>query len=308
MVHRRAAGEDDQPLAPRQLPPELAVSETFDEPVERVDSAAFAARALAERLHATLAGHGLACTRLGIEARTEAGEELHRTWRHDGLLSAAAIADRVRWQLDGWLTGGRGRAGAVAPARPTAGIVHLRLVPDGVLADGGLQLGLWGDAGEERERAHRAMTRVQGLLGPDAVLVGVPSGGRSPAEAVRLVPWGDERVPDRPVEPPWPGRIPAPAPATVYPEPVPAEVCAADGAQVRVSGRLVVSAPPARLSVGGAGPVEVVRWAGPWPVDERWWVPAESHRAARFQLVLADGRAVLAALSGGCWTVEALYD
>jgi protein ImuB len=311
MVHRRAAGEDDQPLAPRQLPPELAVSETFDEPVERVDSAAFAARALAERLHATLAGHGLACTRLGIEARTEAGEELHRTWRHDGLLSAAAIADRVRWQLDGWLTAGRGRAdasGRAPSAQPTAGIVHLRLVPDGVLADGGLQLGLWGDVGEERERAHRAMTRVQGLLGPDAVLVGVPSGGRSPAEAVRLVPWGDERVPDRPVEPPWPGRIPAPAPATVYPEPVPAEVCAADGAPVRVSGRLAVSAPPARLSVGGAGPVEVVRWAGPWPVDERWWAPAESHRAARFQLVLADGRAVLAALSGGCWTVEASYD
>ena len=308
MAHRRAAGEDDQPLAPRQLPPELAVAETFDEPVERVDAAAFAARALAERLHATLAGHGLACTRLGIDARTEAGEELHRTWRHDGLLSAAAIADRVRWQLDGWLTGGRGRPGAAAPARPTAGIVHLRLVPDGVLADGGLQLGLWGDAGEERERAHRAMTRVQGLLGPDAVLMGVRSGGRSSVEAVRLVPWGDERVPDRPVEPPWPGRIPAPAPATVYPEPVPAEVCAADGAAVGVTGRLAVSAPPARVSIGGAGPVEVVRWAGPWPVDERWWAPAESYRAARFQLVLADGRAVLAALAKGCWTVEAVYD
>jgi protein ImuB len=307
MMHRRAAGEDDQPLAPRQLPPELAVAETFDEPLDRVDAAAFAARALAERLQATLAGHGLACTRLGIEARTEAGEELHRTWRHDGLLSAAAIADRVRWQLDGWLTGGTRRGGHVA-YRPSAGIVHLRLVPDGVLADGGLQLGLWGDAGEERERAHRAMTRVQGLLGPDAVLVGVASGGRSPAEAVRLVPWGDERVPDRPVDPPWPGRIPAPAPATVYPEPVPAEVCAADGAPVGVTGRLAVSAPPARVTIGGAGPVEVIGWAGPWPVDERWWAPAESYRAARFQLVLADGRAVLAALSRGCWTVEALYD
>jgi protein ImuB len=136
----------------------------------------------------------------------------------------------------------------------------------------------------------------------------VPSGGRSFAEVVRLQPWGDERVPERPVEPPWPGRIPAPAPATVYPEPVPAEVCAADGSAVRVSGRLAVSAPPARVSIGGDGPVEVVRWAGPWPVDERWWAPAESYRAARFQLVLADGRAVLAALSRACWTVEAVYD
>jgi protein ImuB len=301
LAHRHAAGDDDLPLAPRQPPPELAVSETFDEPVERVDAAAFAARALAERLHAGLAGHGLACTRLGIEARTEAGEELHRTWRHDGLLSAAAIADRVRWQLDGWLTGAGRRD------KPTAGIVHLRLIPDGVLADGGLQLGLWGDAGAERDRAHRAMTRVQGLLGPAAVLMAVPSGGRSPAEAVRVVPWGDERLPERPVEPPWPGRIPAPAPATVYPDPLPAEVRDATGAPVTVSGRLALSAPPARL-VTGTDDVEVVDWAGPWPVDERWWAPAEAYRAARFQLVLDDGRAVLVALAKGRWTVEALYD
>jgi protein ImuB len=308
LAHRRAGGDDDLPLAPRRLPPELAVSETFDEPVERVDAAAFAARALAERLHAGLAGHGLACTRLGIEARTEAGEELHRTWRHDGLLSAAAIADRVRWQLDGWLTGtGRRGAAGAGTARPTAGIVHLRLVPDGVLADGGLQLGLWGDAGAGRDRAHRAMTRVQGLLGPAAVLMAVPSGGRSPAEAVRLVPWGDERAPAPPAEPPWPGRIPAPAPATVYPDPVPAEVRDADDVPVTVSGRLALSAPPARLVIG-TDETGVVDWAGPWPVDERWWAPAEAYRAARFQLVLEDGRAVLAALAKGRWHVEALYD
>ncbi len=310
LAHRRAAGDDDLPLAPRQPPPELAVSDTFDEPVERVDAAAFAARALAERLHAGLVGHGLACTRLGIEARTEAGEELHRTWRHDGLLSAAAIADRVRWQLDGWLTGTgrRGHNGGGPAARPTTGIVHLRLIPDGLLADGGLQLGLWGDAGAERDRAHRAMTRVQGLLGPAAVLMAVPSGGRSPAEAVRLVPWGDERIPERPVEPPWPGRVPAPAPATVYPDPLPADVRDSEGRPVTVSGRLQLSAPPARLAIGPADEQEIVDWAGPWPVDERWWAPAEAYRAARFQLVLGDGRAVLAALAKGRWHVEALYD
>jgi protein ImuB len=202
---------------------------------------------------------------------------------------------------------GTGMSGTGMSAKPTAGIVHLRLIPDGVLADGGLQLGLWGDAGAERDRAHRAMTRVQGLLGPAAVLMAVPSGGRSPAEAVRFVPWGDERLPGRPAEPPWPGRIPAPAPATVYPDPFPAEVRDATGAPVRVSGRLAVSAPPARL-VTGAEDVEVVDWAGPWPVDERWWAPAEAHRSARFQLVLGDGRAVLAELSRGRWQITALYD
>jgi protein ImuB len=320
VAHRQAAGGDDQPLAVRRLPPDLEVAQTFDEPIDRVDAAAFVARALAERLHERLAGHGLACTRLSIEVRTEAGEELHRTWRHDGLLSAAAIADRVRWQLDGWLSG-TSRGALIAP---TAGIAALRLIPDGVMPDGGLQLGLWGDAGEERDRAHRALNHVQGLLGPEAVLTAVPSGGRDPADRVRLVPWGDdrsgppreargpdwshERLPTRPVEPPWPGRLPAPAPASVLPDRLPAAVYAADGEPVTVSGRLAVSAPPARIAIGTAAPVPVTGWAGPWPVDERWWAPPEARRCARFQLLLADGRAVLAALSSGRWVVEAVYD
>ncbi|MEE3917918.1 hypothetical protein V2I01_02265 [Micromonospora sp. BRA006-A] len=143
LAHRLAGGRDDRPLAVRQPPADLTVTADYDEPVDRVDAAAFAARMLAERLHERLAGYGLACTRLGIEAVTAHGQELHRVWRHDGLLTAAAIADRVRWQLDGWLSSSNGRGGT-RPARPTAGIVRLRLVPDGVLAQAGLQPGLWG--------------------------------------------------------------------------------------------------------------------------------------------------------------------
>ncbi|MEV7264599.1 DNA polymerase Y family protein [Micromonospora aurantiaca] len=344
LAHRLAGGRDDRPLAVRQPPADLTVTADYDEPVDRVDAAAFAARMLAERLHERLAGYGLACTRLGIEAVTAHGQELHRVWRHDGLLTAAAIADRVRWQLDGWLSGSNGRGGT-RPARPTAGIVRLRLVPDGVLAQAGLQPGLWGETGEERERAHRALSRVQGILGPEAVVTAVLGGGRSPADQVRLVPWGDERAPARPgppplppagaapgaasapvvvpagggagrragrgravAEPPWPGRIPPPAPAVVLPTPLPADVRDAAGEPVVVSARLTVSAAPARLTVGDGRPAEITGWAGPWPVDERWWAPAEARRRARFQVSLADGAALLLAVEGGQWLVEAIYD
>ncbi|WBC17087.1 DNA polymerase Y family protein [Micromonospora sp. WMMA1998] len=362
LAHRLAAGRDDRPLAVRQPPVDLTVTADHDEPIERVDAAAFAARTLAERLHERLAAYGLACTRLGIEAVTAHGQELHRVWRHDGLLTAAAIADRVRWQLDGWLSGSNGRGGA-RPARPTAGIIRLRLVPDGVLAQAGLQPGLWGETGAERERAHRALSRVQGILGPEAVVTAVLGGGRSPAEQVRLVPWGDERAPARPgppplpalpssdaapgvppvpggpvpavpswatvragsgvaarraggragrgravPEPPWPGRIPPPSPAVVLPTPVPAEVHDAAGQPVVVSARLAVSAPPARLTVGTGRPSDISGWVGPWPVDERWWAPAEARRRARFQVCLADGTALLLAVEGGQWLVEAIYD
>ncbi|MFD6665276.1 DNA polymerase Y family protein [Micromonospora chalcea] len=353
LAHRLAGGRDDRPLAVRQPPADLAVTADYDEPVDRVDAAAFAARTLAERLHERLAAYGLACTRLGIEAVTAHGQELHRVWRHDGLLTAAAIADRVRWQLDGWLSGSNGRGGA-RPARPTAGIVRLRLVPDGVLAQAGLQPGLWGETGAERERAHRALSRVQGILGPEAVVTAVLGGGRSPADQVRLVPWGDERVPARPgpppapapvsghrsedvpagsaaagtsvvvppggravrrggrgravAEPPWPGRIPPPSPAVVLPTPLSADVRDAAGEPVVVSARLAVSAAPARLTVGDGRPAEITGWAGPWPVDERWWAPAEARRRARFQVCLADGAALLLAVEGGQWLVEAIYD
>ena len=324
-AHRLAAGRDDRPLAVRTPPPELTVTGEYDPPLERVDMAAFAARALADQLHERLAGHGLAATRLGIEAHTAAGEELHRVWRHDGLLDAAALADRVRWQLDGWLTAtSRARSSggvfnAQALARPTAGIDRLRLVPDGLVRHAGMQPGLWGELGEADIRAHRALVRVQGLLGPESVFTAVLGGGRGYAERARLVPWGDERVAvgaDRP----WPGRLPSPAPATVLAEPVAVAVCTADGSSLRIDERLAMNGVPAsvheqeRVS-GAAGraqrwaeAVAVTGWAGPWPVDERWWAPGEATVLTRLQLGLADGRALLVAGHDGTWWLEAVYD
>ncbi|WP_018348842.1 DNA polymerase Y family protein [Longispora albida] len=299
LAHAQAGGQDERRLAIRVPPEDLTVSETFDEPLARVDIAAFAAKALAARLHETLSARGLAATRLGVAARMSGGEELYRVWRHDGLLTADAIADRARWQLDGWLS----RRGPSTQEDETGGVTHLSLVPDGLLAQAALQPGLWGEAGEGRDRAHRAASRVQGLLGPEAVLTPVPGGGRDLAERVRWVPWGDERVPLASADQPWPGAIPGPYPAAVLPEPVPAQVLDAAGRPVTVSGRHELSAPPARV----AG-VPVAAWAGPWPVDARWWTVTEASRRVRFQVVLADGRALLLVLSGGGWRVEARYE
>ncbi len=192
LCHRLARGLDPRPPLRRRPPEELTVEAELDPPVDRVDAAAFAARGLAERLHATLAGHGLACTRLGVTAHTAAGEELHRIWRCAEPLTPAATVDRVRWQLDAWLTNRR--------HTPEDGaVVRLRLVPEETVAAGALQRGLWGETGEADERAGRALVRVQALLGPESVVTAVLGGGREPAERIRLVPWGDDRAePDPP--------------------------------------------------------------------------------------------------------------
>jgi hypothetical protein len=82
-AHRLASGLDEWPRAARRPPPDLRVVAELDPPAERVDVAAFAAKALADQLVARLERLGLACTRLRVEAETEHGETLVRVWRHD---------------------------------------------------------------------------------------------------------------------------------------------------------------------------------------------------------------------------------
>ncbi|MDZ7733098.1 MAG: hypothetical protein U5R31_08250 [Acidimicrobiia bacterium] len=51
-------------------------------------------------------GTGLSCTRVAVEAETDHGERLVRSLApREACSSAGAIADRVRWQLEGWLEG-----------------------------------------------------------------------------------------------------------------------------------------------------------------------------------------------------------
>ena len=316
-AHRLARGRDERSVDPRTVPPDLTVSAELDPPAERVDTAAFTAKALADELRDLLQERALACTRVAVEAETEHGESLSRVWRLDGAISAATLAERVRWQLDGWLSGS-------AAVRPTSGITLLRLVPEEVVADDGRQLGFWGGDRAADERAARAFARVQGMLGPEAVVTAVVTGGRSPADQVRLVPWGESRSDFcaigggicrnsyRNAEggdvAPWPGRLPSPSPATVHPSAVPAEVVDDCGEPVTVTGRVTVARAPARLSVDGGRWADVVAWAGPWPVDERWWDPPARRRRARWQIVTAEGDAHLLSVEGGRWSVEATYD
>ena len=157
----------------------------------------------------------MGCTRLAIHAITANGEELERVWRCAEPLTEDATADRVRWQLDGWLNRRNPND------RPTAPITVIRLRPVEVVSAEALQLPLWGGVGEEdRLRARRALVRVQGLLGPEAVQVPVLSGGRGPAERITLTPLGDEPVPRADPRQPWPGQLPEPSPTVLLDDPV----------------------------------------------------------------------------------------
>jgi protein ImuB len=314
IAHRLARGLDERPPATVPPPPDLLVAVELDPPTERIEAAAFVARGLAGELHRRLDERGSACTRLLIGAETEHGERHERIWRTEGAFTPSAIAQRLRWQLEGWLS----PTGPLpAAARPTGPLTRLWLVPDEVVAAGGRQLTLDAgaiDAVATAERAGRAVARVQGLVGVEAVLLPEWRGGRGPGERVRLVTAAtadltEPRPAARPewVGEPWPGRVPDPAPARVHPDPVPVDVLDAGGRSVGVTARGRLSADPASLTIRG-GAQAVAAWAGPWPSEERWWDGDRHRRRARLQLTTPTGTAHLVVLENGQWSLEATYD
>jgi protein ImuB len=153
--------------------------------------------------------------------------------------------------------------------------------------------------------------RIQGLIGAEAVLSATVQGGREVRDQVHLVAWGEDAPPARPPEPPWPGHLPPPAPATVLATPQLVQVCDVDGRKVEVDARLQVSGDPAVVwwppQDGKEREAAVTGWAGPWPVVQRWWGEGGS-RQVYLQVVLVGGQAVLLALRDGVWHLEALYD
>ncbi len=339
---RLAAGLDERVPNTRQPPPDLIVETELDPPVERIDTAAFYAKALAEEFTDRLARLGMACTRISIEAETERGEVLQRLWRHEragaaGGLTAAGLGDRMRWQLDGWLQRMAREehlaADGYVPRSEmlTGGLIRLRLVPDEVIPDEGRQLGLWGGASAADERASRAFARVQALLGPESVCSVVSVGGRRPQDVLRFIPWGDQRDTPATVGQPWPGQLPSPLPTVVFPLPIAVDVLDANGEAVRVTGRGDISAPPFELRGGGDQAVSrvqrIIAWAGPWPLEERWWDVQVARRQARLQVTTSSiasvsftasrtvmranqsavDAAYLLVLEGGQWWLEAAY-
>ncbi|MEI6252870.1 MAG: DNA polymerase Y family protein, partial [Mycobacteriaceae bacterium] len=124
-AHRFARGEPGRGPYGRELPPELDAVLHCDPPIDRVDAAAFAGRTLAAALHRNLEGAGVGCTRLAIHAVTAGGGELIRVWRCAEPLTEDATADRVRWQLDGWLTSRRAGAQRLGEESRRAGAQRL---------------------------------------------------------------------------------------------------------------------------------------------------------------------------------------
>ena len=278
-AHRLASGED-RVVDPREIPPELGVGMSFEDPLESLDAVAFAARNLAGRLLRRLRPLGVAPHTVTIAATASSGQTRERVWRSADPFTERALNDRVWWQLRAWVESG-GIPG---------GIVSLRIDPADLSGEG-RQLGLLTDESTIAE-AERALARAQAIVGPDRVLRARAQGGRMPGERVVWSRWGEPETPgERDPGAPWPGATPAPSPALVPPSLDRIEIEWDEGM-------------PSRVRLGSRWE-PVLTWSGPWRLSGRWWVGEGD--ADRYQLVTSVG-AFLCLVSGDRAYLAGVYD
>ncbi|MGB7859402.1 MAG: DNA polymerase Y family protein [Acidimicrobiia bacterium] len=279
LAHRLASGED-RLVDPREIPIELGVEMSFEDPLLHLDTVAFAGRTLAERLLKGLRVKGVAPHTVVIAAQAAHGPARERVWRSADPFTEKGLTDRVWWQLRAW----------VETAGVPGGIVGLSIRPEDLSGEG-RQLGLLSDESSMIE-TERALARAQALLGPDAVVQGRAQGGRMPGERVAWSRWGEPETDlDRDPEAPWPGSTPSPSPALVPPK--------LESIEVEWDGGM-----PSRVRMGSRWE-PVLTWSGPWRLSGRWWVGERG--ADRYQLVTSVG-AFLCVVSDGKAYLAGVYD
>ncbi|GAA4389061.1 DNA polymerase Y family protein [Brevibacterium sp. NPDC049920] len=338
-AHRLARGLPDRIPADHVRAREFRVHSPLDPPSGRSDVLSFHARTLGAELLGTVRAAGLVCTQVDIELTATTGETCRRTWRLEDM-DESMIADRLRWQAEGWLaaggagTGADGRGGPrtrgarpdrrARTARPDR---TARAVPengedpgpdptlvsgeDGICAIGLAAAELLSPLGTQQSlfdqhpgRIAHTLERLQGLFGPDAVLVPGLQGGRDPAETNLWTPWQQRPRPERDPEAPWPGAVPAPRPTLV--EHTPVDLLDERGATI-VARPAGLDNVPALLRIPGTGTVRVVDHSSAWPVEAGWWDRSTAQYRVRLQVVAEDGAAYLLSKESGRWYLTGRY-
>ncbi len=312
-LHRLARGDEQHPLAAVVAPPEHLCLRIFEEPVDDQQTLLNNVRAMAEEFNNYFAGHGAICVRLVLKFESETGSHSERLWYRPQGLTARAITESAKWQIESW------------SSKLAVGITRVQLIADEVRTDTARQLKLWGGITQVDETASHAIGRLTELLGSTAVQFVKWQGGRDLQDNFQLV--SAAHFQPRPTDSDesnkssasnakmkWRGSLPTPSPSVVYSEPPLVQVVDKDKNLLRVSARHELSAEPSRLIVDGQN-YKIVSWAGPWPIEEKWWDIARSRRLVRLQLVIEKStqndaqqvQALLVTLEHGQWSIAAIY-
>ena len=292
-----AGGRDSREITPRIPPPELARDVAFESPLENAEQVAFAVRQTADEVVAAVAAAALVCTEIRIEFTVDRGIMSDRVWLHPTCFDAAALVDRVRWQL---------QAAWESPDQATQNpIAQVRLIPEAVDDAVHHQPALVGRGPDAR--VHHALSRVQAILGHRGVVTAEVTGGRLLGDRQHLVPWGDRIVSTTVRDRPWPGHLEPPVPTTLAPHDD-IDVLTADGERVQVTERGDTTGTPTHIVINRQR-LRISSWAGPWPLAERFWLHGQRQPPRyRVQIVDERHRAWVVLYQSDEWCAEGRYD
>lgn len=275
-----------------------------DDALSNVDQAAFLAREMAQEVVAELTHLGVISKEVTIDVTMEDGTSRLRTWSIDAT-TARDITDRLRWQLSAWLSD--------SGAEPSSGIARLTITAGALVPAGYAQSTLWGTHQRHAEAAHRAVSRIQSMLGEDAVLVPYFVGGREPGEAYALHPWEADAGTSEHANSPWPGAIPQPWPAQVASAPRKMSLRDQFGHECEVSAmgtfycvHSCADPSPAWMEVEGRR-TRIAELVGPWLQASGWWNPKTQQRTAWCEALDDAGRGVLFYRDNGQWWLRGIY-
>lgn len=312
-LHRLARGDEQHPLAAVTPPPEHLCSQMFEEPVTDQQTLLNNVQTMAGEFNDYFVKQGAICVRVIIKFESETGVRSERLWYRPQGLTTKSIVESAKWQIESW--------------QIKDALVRIQLIADEVRTDTAHQLKLWGGVTQSDETASQAIGRLTELLGSSSVQVVKWQGGRDLQDAYQLVAASQAQVQAQAQAQAskndssaaqhslrWCGSLPMPSPSVVYADPIEVQVVDENKNLLRVTARHELSAEPAYLLVGQKS-CKVISWAGPWPIEERWWDIARSRRLVRLQIVVEkimhDGslqiQALLVALEHGEWSIAALY-
>jgi protein ImuB len=195
---------------------------------------------------------------------------------------------------------------------------------------------LWGGERDGDRHAQRAVRRVADMNGAESITVPAWRGDRDPARTFQFVRSDavdlERRTAGDAIDltvGEWRGALPSPAPSLVFDALRAAadvsltaanatanavRVLDAHGRTVMVDARHAMSGEPTCVWVGDTA-YDVVAWAGPWPLEERWWDTRRARRAVRLQVVVqarerqntAPRQAMVVVLERRVWRLAAWY-
>jgi protein ImuB len=252
--------------------------------------------------------YGLQCLRLRISYETDHGEHNERIWCDTRGFTEHSISERFGWQLHQWLRNGNNDD---HPTSYITSAVFEALECRDISVDA---VTLWDVRSDSTERVVRALARVMVADEHARITVPVWRGGRDVSiyDAVDVSQCDlhddNSRAVSKSVD--WNGGVPSPRPVMLCSSPVTVTLCDSSTHNIVVTGRHELSADPQYVCFSDGTSWNVVAWAGPWPVEERWWDPQRWRRHARLQVLASNGKETVAwllSVESRQWKIMAVY-